>query len=258
MCLITFAYDHHPDFFLILAANRDEFYQRPAREAKFWEAEGMPELLAGRDLKAGGTWMGVAKTGKWGAITNYRDMKKIKENTPSRGEILPEFLTSKRSAGSYLDQHSGVAEEYNGYNLLLGDGKDLHYFSNQNMTREMIKPGIHGISNAFLNTPWPKVEQAKAKLDSLISGSFDKEDLFDLLMTEDKAPADQLPDTGLEPEWEKALSSIFISIDGYGTRCSTLLLIDREGSLSFTERRYEPGSSKTLDENNFVIPDFIS
>lgn len=257
MCLITFAYEHHPDFHLILAGNRDEFYDRPAREARFWEGEGYPGLLAGKDLKAGGTWMGVHQSGKWGAITNYRDMSRIKSDAPSRGDILPEYLTSEMDPESYIRQHSETAKTYNGYNLLLGRGTELHYFSNETMSAEKVPPGIHGISNALLNTEWPKVKQARSELNNIISGSFDTGDLFELLRIDDRAPEEDLPNTGLQPEMEKAVSPIFISTDGYGTRCSTVLLIDRDGTLHFTERRYDGQSAQPEGESHYRIEGFL-
>ncbi|MEX0608563.1 MAG: NRDE family protein [Balneolaceae bacterium] len=254
MCLIAFAYKAHPKYNLILVANRDEFYGRPARPASFWTDEKYPDILAGKDLEAGGTWMGVHKNGKWAAVTNYRDPSIIKENPPSRGELVLDYLRGNDSAMDYLQALTAKANDYRGFNLLLWDDKSLLHYSNQSKIVNRIEPGIHGLSNALLNTGWPKVRYAKTALKEL-SGSenFEKEELFKLLMNERKAPEEELPVTGIPQHLEKAVSSIFIRTESYGTRCSSVLLIDKEGNVDFTERSYKPGTTELIEEKNFNL-----
>jgi|AntRauTorckE6833_2_1112554.scaffolds.fasta_scaffold12371_2 uncharacterized protein with NRDE domain len=252
MCLITFAYQSHPKYTLILAGNRDEFYARPTREAQFWGAEGEPDILAGKDLKAGGTWLGINQDGRWGALTNYRDFNIQKQDPPSRGELVLDYLKSNNDGEIYLQKLLPTADHYNGFNLLLGDENGLYHMLNQEQEIQTIKPGIHGLSNASLNTPWLKVKKAKERLKEIINQpEIKKEDLFNLLLDEDKAPDGTLPATGLSGEMEKAVSSIFIKTENYGSRCSTLLLIDKEGNIDFTERRFKPGTTEMKGEQHF-------
>ena len=254
MCLIAFSYKTHPKYKLILAANRDEFYQRPTRAAQFWNKEGMPHILAGKDLKAGGTWMGITKSGKWGALTNYRDLSNIKEDAPSRGALILDFLNHNNSHKDYLTNLKDKASAYNGFNLLVG-GKDtiLHYSNESNQITE-IAPGIHGLSNALLDTSWPKLDQAKKELERVTSEEdFDKEELFKILKNPEKAPDDTLPSTGISKELEKAVSSIFIKTENYGTMCSTLFFIDYEGNAEFIERRYNTETSEVIEERAFQL-----
>lgn len=254
MCLITFAYKNHPKYNLILAGNRDEFYGRPTRKAQFWTDENHPEILAGKDLKGGGTWLGVHKDGRWGALTNYRDPSIIKEDPPSRGELVLGYLKSDKSGMDYLQDITKKADEYNGFNLLLWDSKGFYHYSNQNKKVTNISDGVHGISNALLDTPWPKVTAANRKLEKIISREeINKEKLFQLLADDTKASEDELPVTGIPRDLEKAVSSIFIKTENYGSRCSTVLLIDKEGNIDFTERSFEPGSTTLKKEQHFNL-----
>tara|TARA_R110000868_G_scaffold259361_5_gene517252 strand:+ start:493 stop:1266 length:774 start_codon:yes stop_codon:yes gene_type:complete len=254
MCLITFAFKAHPTYKLILAANRDEFYARPTQKAQFWVDEKHPEILAGKDLEANGTWMGVNKSGKWGALTNYRDPSWVRESPPSRGELVLDFLKNKKLPENHLHQVKENGSTYNGFNLLLGNSERLFHFSNINNSITEINPGIHGVSNALINTSWPKLNQAKEDLAKVIADpNFKNEELFQLLKNEHKPPEDQLPNTGIPVEWEKAISSVFIKTENYGTRCSTLLLIDNNNEATFIERRYDPKTSKIIDENTFKL-----
>ena len=157
MCLILFAYRSLPDYRLVLAANRDEFYDRPTRHVAFWD--DAPEILAGRDLKAGGTWMGITKKGRFAAITNYRDSGMTIENAPSRGDLVKDFLIGKSRPHDYLESLQNKGQDYNGFNLIIGDGNELFYYSNRDGNIHNIEPGVHGLSNHLLNTPWPKVAQ---------------------------------------------------------------------------------------------------
>ena len=252
MCLITFAYRNHPNYSLILLANRDEFYGRPTRKAQFWTEEGYPDILAGKDLEAGGTWMGVNKNGCWAALTNHRDLKNLKEKAPSRGELSIDFLNSEYSASQYLSLIQESAHLYNGFNLLVGDKEGVFHYSNYSNEITAITSGVHGLSNALLNTSWPKLEIAKSALSHNIDqNKIDRNSLFDILMNESRAKETELPETGLTKGMEKAISSIFINTENYGTRCSTLLLIDNTGNIEFTERQYKANSSAIIDEQSF-------
>lgn len=254
MCLIAFAYKVSSEYPLILIANRDEFYDRPTQKAHYWCGEGENKILAGKDLKAGGTWMGVGKNGKWAAVTNYRDMESIKVNAPTRGNFVPQFIKSKSSAHQYLLELKKEASKYNGFNLLLGDSSGVFHYSNVSDTITKIQPGVHGVSNALLNTPWPKLNRAKKMLENSIQNNdFSKTTLFSLLNDETKAQENQLPNTGLSKELEKELSSIFIDIDNYGTRCSSLLLIDKNEKIKFVERRYNYSNSAKEEEETFIL-----
>ena len=238
MCLILFAYNVHPSYRLVLAANRDEFYERPSSSANFWE--DAPRVLAGRDLKGGGTWLGVTKKGRFAAITNYRDPASWKNDAPSRGGLVSAYLCGHQSIGNYLDKISRQAQLYNGYNLILGDRCELFAYSNRG-EKQKLKSGIYGLSNHLLNTPWPKVSRGKKLLMAALDkkGAELEEALFDLL-TDRKIPADdKLPDTGVGLEWERILSTIFIESPVYGTRSSTILLIGKNGRVKFVEKIYD-------------------
>lgn len=252
MCLITFAYKVSPEYPLILLANRDEFYDRPTKKAHYWQDKGQTEILAGRDLKAGGTWMGVGKNGKWAAVTNHRDIENIKKDAPTRGDLVPQFLTSNLSGKEYLAELKQDASKYNGFNLLVGDATGIFHYANISDKITELQPGIHGLSNALLNTPWPKLNRAKDNLENKVQeNDLSKEELFKILNDKTKAQESQLPDTGLSTAFEKEVSSIFIDTEGYGTRCSTLLLKDQKGKMKFVERRFNNGG--VVGEDEFVI-----
>lgn len=254
MCLIAFAYKIHPVYDLVLIANRDEFYARPTREAMFWSEEGFPDLLAGKDMEAGGTWMGITQTGKWAAVTNYRDISNIKENAPSRGNLVLDYLKGNNSAQNYLENIHNKADSYNGFNLLIGEEENVYYYSNQTHKITVVQPGIYSLSNALLNTHWPKSDTAKKNLQTCIANNtLDKTSLFAILTDFEKAPEKKLPHTGLPAEMEKELSSIFIKTQNYGTRSSTLLLKEKSGKASFIERLYNNGLVTDFKEKAFRI-----
>lgn len=250
MCLTVFAFQTDPDYPLIFASNRDEFYDRPAQPATFWYDH--PTLLAGRDLKAGGTWLGITTEHRFAAITNYRDMNSIKENAPSRGDIVADYLTSGLSAPYFLSKLKNEAHLYNGFNLLAGTSTELWYYTNEQDNIVQVKPGIHTLSNAFLNTPWPKTEKARSGFTSILQNDRDrlKPKIFELLKDDEQFPDDRLPSTGLPPDMERLVSSIFITSDNYGTRCSTLIKADPSpgGKSEFTEKSFKPGT-KEMDVN---------
>lgn len=250
MCLIVFGYKSHPKYDLVFAANRDEFHQRPTRAARFWDR--YPHVLAGKDLQAGGTWMGVAKNGSFAALTNYRDPEIQKENPPSRGHLVLDYLKESTSPEYYLHKVDKEADAYNGFSLLVGTVQNLMYYSNRQQTQIEVKPGIHGLSNHLLDTPWPKVERAKEKLADIMNATdLSEEALFELLADEQKPPENRLPDTGIPRHLEKKVSPIFIKSEDYGTRCSTILLIDKNGEVSFTEKRFKAGTKQTKESNRY-------
>jgi len=231
VCLIAFAYKAHPRFPLIVAANRDEFLDREADAAHFWPDR--PSILAGRDRRALGTWLGITTQGRFAAITNHRDLRRAAVNGPSRGLLVRDAL---------LGHPPADPEPRDGYNLLHGTADELWYRSNISGADSPLAPGVHGLSNALLNTEWPKVVRAKEGLQRVIEADEpDPERLFELLADPWQAPDGELPDTGLDLPRERALSSIRIDLPGYGTRCSTVLLVDRNGQVRFEERTHRTG-----------------
>ena len=251
MCLIALSYAQHPAYHLVVAANRDEFYDRPTAPATFWEdGDG---ILAGRDLRKGGTWFGVTRTGRWAAVTNYRDLTTPqKVNAPSRGELVTSFLRSAAPPEAFLDDLSDRAHHYNGFNLLVGTPTSLYYLSNRTEEVKALLPGLYGLSNHLLDTSWPKVERARTGMArTLEDEAVSAEGLLDLLRDATEAPEEELPATGLDPERERALSPIFIETPQYGTRSSTVLLIGRDGEVTFVERTY--GEETTTRRFSFAL-----
>lgn len=256
MCLIVFSYKQHRNYDLIFAANRDENYNRPTRAAQFWGEH--PTLLAGKDLKAGGTWMGITKQGRIAALTNYRDPKIKKENPPSRGQLVLDFLKANDTPTDYLRNIHPKANQYMGFNLLTGTMDKLGYYSNQQGNVHHLDSGLYGLSNHLLDTPWPKVERAKNNLQQLITDKqISEQALFDLLADNHQASDDELPDTGIPKNIEKKVSPIFIKSDDYGTRCSTIVLVDKNGNVTFNERRFKAGTMEVKDQNRYqfsIVP----
>ncbi len=237
MCLILFAWRNHPRYDLIVAANRDEFHERPSAAAEPWEEA--PHVLAGRDLRGGGTWLGITTGGRFAAVTNYRDPASLKTGAPSRGALVSEFLLGSEPPATYLDRIAPSADRYNGFSLLVGNGDALHYYSNRGRRQEL-KAGLYGLSNRLLDTDWQKVTEGKRDLaGALAETDPDVEDIFQVL--EDRRPAtdDRLPDTGVGTEWERLLSSRFIASPQYGTRSSTVVLVGRNGRTRFVERSFD-------------------
>ena len=237
MCLILFALQQHPDYPLIVAANRDEFYQRPTQAAHFWPEA--PALFAGKDLQAGGTWMGVTKGGRFAAVTNYRETAAPPEHAISRGELCKNFLLADINAENYLDQLDQSKNHYAGFNLLVGDSSALYYYSNRQGVIQAITPGVHGLSNNLLNTPWPKVESGKTILTSMIATPSEPEQLLSLLLDKQIADDAALPNTGVDLDTERLLSSRFIHSEHYGTRSSAVLRIDHSGRIDWTEQCFD-------------------
>lgn len=238
MCLIFLSVNQHPTYKLIVAANRDEFYQRKTAPAHFWE--DAPHIVGGRDLEANGTWMAMSRNGKISMVTNYRDLKNLKEQAPSRGQLVSDYLSNGDEPNQYLEKISGNASAYNGYNLIVGKPDELYYFSNYKNVIERVPVGLHGLSNHLLNTPWPKVEQGITDMKQALSReNINTSLLFDILRNETNAPDEKLPDTGVGLDRERMLSSMFIKSPNYGTRCSTVVLINHQNEVSYTERVYD-------------------
>lgn len=241
MCLILLAYDVHPEYRLILAANRDEFYDRPTLPMAFWKDH--PDILAGRDLKGGGTWLGMSRSGRFSAITNYREPGGPKPDAPSRGHLVSAFLSGNSPAKTYLEAVSAAGQTYSGFNLIVGDGSGLFYYSNRGSGIRRLEPGWYGLSNHLLSTPWPKVEKGIAMLKEALmdSDSVNMDSIFHLLQNREVPPDDRLPDTGVGVEWERMLSPMFIQSPGYGTRSSSVMLMDRNGRARVAEQTFEAG-----------------
>ncbi len=237
MCLITFAFNAHPKYRFILAANRDEFYNRATSAAAWWEDH--QDVLGGRDLVAMGTWMGINKNGRFAAVTNYRDMKNIKPNAKTRGVLPTNFLIGSKSPSEYVRSVYQEGHRYKGFNLIVLD-EELAYTSNYSQDSYDLGFGIYGLSNALLDSPWPKVEKAKSDLEYLIQSDFKLEDLVEMMNNAETA-TENLPNTGLDYEMEKALSAMCIRTPEYGTCCSTAITIDFEGNISFMEKSYPVG-----------------
>ncbi|MFS0688798.1 NRDE family protein [Sporosarcina sp. 179-K 8C2 HS] len=251
MCLINFHFQDHPNYRLIVAANRDEFYERPTAPAHFWEDK--PYLLAGRDLLQRGTWLGVTKNGRFAALTNYRDASEQTKDVRSRGEIVTGFLDSNVTAAEFLKLLQQKRAEYAGFNVIVGTADELLYYSNIENEVKKVSPGTHGLSNHFLDTRWPKVVKGKKGIRKLVEQNriIKPEELFDVLQDAEPFPDEQLPNTGVGEQWERVLSSLFIKSDRYGTRSATVLLIDHENNITFVERTYQNG--EFIEDRTFTF-----
>lgn len=226
MCLSVIAYRAHSKYRLIIVSNRDEYYQRPSRPAHFWEEA--PNILAGKDLQDLGTWFGITRTGKLGLITNVRDPGSTKNHPPSRGSLVKRFLMQDLSPEDYLQELDSRGNEFNGFNLVFGYLGKLYYYTNQRGKWEEITPGVHALSNANLNTPWPKVQFAQNAVQKLLAkkDSIQESSLFKILFNDKPYPLETLPNTGIGNELEKLLSPVFICSPEYGTRSSSVLFVD--------------------------------
>jgi uncharacterized protein with NRDE domain len=243
LCLVVIAWRARDDLPLIVAANRDEWRDRPADPADWWAGE--PRLLAGRDLKAGGTWMGVTRAGRFAAITNFRDPAERRSTAPSRGGLVTGYLLGADAPRAYLEALSPRAAEYNGFNLILGDGDSLWYFGSREGVARAIDPGVHALSNHVLDEPWPKVQRGRAVMRAALSDPDPGARLFGFLGDAGEASDAELPRTGVGLAWERRLSSALITGEDYGTRCSTLVRRSAAGRVSFEERTRAPDGSVT-------------
>lgn len=240
MCLVALAFRHHPDYPLVVVANRDEYYDRPALAAHFWDDR--PHLLAGRDQEAGGTWFGVDRRGRWATVTNYRGGA-LGVNARSRGELPVGFLDSRQSASAYVAEMAAVAHRYRGFSLLAGGPDELAYCTNQQGAAHTLEPGIYTLSNDVLDTRWPKAEYARHMLSAVLGqpGLPEPDTLLAILGSREQFPDSHLPDTGVGLEMERVLSAPFIVSDSYGTRATTVLTVHRDGEVRFIEQSYRRG-----------------
>ncbi len=241
MCLIVIAWKAVDDLPLIVAANRDEWRERAAQPAHWWSDP--PGLLAGRDLQAGGTWMGVTRGGRFAAVTNFRDPAERRSTALSRGALVTDFLRSDQSPQAFLAGLARRAADYNGFNLIVGDGASLWYFGSREGEARPIEPGVHGLSNHLLDEPWPKVVRGRIAMQEALADAGPGPRLFAMLSDGQGAPDAALPQTGVGIAWERRLASPLITGEDYGTRCSTVLAFHRHGEATFEERTREPDGS---------------
>lgn len=240
MCLILFAHRVHPRFPLVLAANRDEAYARPAATPAFWHDH--PDIYGGRDLDRGGSWLAITRSGKVAAVTNYRNAHAPRDAPRSRGELVRDYLAGNADAEAYLEAVAKRGDQYNGFILIAGDLDALYWLSNRGPGVAPIPPGVHGLSNHLLNTPWPKIERSKRALEALldVDETALTAGLFSILADRSVAADHELPDTGVGLERERELSANFIGGERYGTRASTVVLMANDGDMTFIERAFGP------------------
>jgi uncharacterized protein with NRDE domain len=243
MCLILIAWQGHAKHRCVIAANRDELHSRPTAAAQWWPSQ--PPILAGRDLSAGGTWLGMARTGRFAALTNYRGTTERRTDAPSRGTLVASILSSPDSIFQTLEYLRRVSGDYNGFNLLFSDGERLAVYESMRGAGRELEPGIYGLSNDLLDTPWPKVQTAKSRLSQALSNLETADPVLALLRDDSIAPDDQLPRTGISLEWERLLSSAFVRAPDYGTRCSTVVRIDERRRACFDEWSWDATGAQT-------------
>ncbi len=235
MCLILFAFRQHPDFPLVVIANRDEYYARPTRAAHWWDEA---PAFGGRDLEAGGTWLGVDRGGRFAAVTNVREPGGMKAGKRSRGELPMNYLTGSMAAPDYLESLMPRDREYAGFNLLLGGADGLWFYSNRDHGMRRVEAGVYGVSNGGFDEAWPKLRSGRDELAALLRGPFDESDLLEILTDHQVAQDHELPETGVGRDIERLLSSRFIRSPAYGTRACTVVTISAQGELRFTEQNF--------------------
>jgi uncharacterized protein with NRDE domain len=241
MCLILVAWRVHPNFPCVVAANRDEYFGRPTAEADWWAEPG--DILAGRDLQAGGTWLGVTRAGRFAALTNFRDPAAIKPDAPSRGTLVTGFLTTEGSTAAGLQEIARRGAQCNPFNVLCSDGQDLGVYESTTGVGRMLGPGVYALSNHLLDSPWPKVTQAKSRLAEALGDLPQSAAMLDLLRDTEPAVDEELPRTGVSLELERMLSSAFVRGENYGTRCSTIVTTDAGGATTFAEWTWDQSGS---------------
>ena len=246
MCLIVFAYKAHPRYELVMAGNRDEFYARPTASLHRWEDH--PRLLAGRDLEGMGTWLGITREGRFAAVTNFREGTFPPKTVLSRGNLTGAYLTGNASPREYMEKVARTAGDYAGFNLLVGDAGHLFYFSNRSSLIRELTPGVYGLSNHLLDTPWPKVTRALSSFKKVVAESdmISISHVIDILTSRENVPDEALPNTGVDPAWERLLAPAFITSPTYGTRSSSVLRIDRKGEVVFHEQAWQPARNEPI------------
>ncbi len=249
MCLILFSYQAHPEYPLIIAANRDEFYKRPTKDLYLWPDS--PHILAGQDAQEGGTWLGITSNGRFSALTNVRETTSPNE-VKSRGHLVVDFLRDNCSPETYLREVAKNHHLFKGFNLLVGDNQALFYYSNREHRIRELAPGFYGLSNHLLNTPWPKVTRGLTLFKSIVAENLSDTALLSLLENDNIAADHLLPDTGIGMDSERLLSPLFIKSEVYGTRSSAVILKERTGNIRFTEKRFGPQGIR-LGSSSMVI-----
>lgn len=241
MCTIALAINAHPEYKLIVISNRDEFYDRPTKEAHLWPPAN--QIIGGKDLKEGGMWLGINKLNRFAALTNYREPQALTQERPSRGSIVLNYLNEETNIIHYLEKLEKNAHIYHGFNLLAGTFDTIYYYSNRYNKTIKLSTGIHAVSNGLLNNQWFKVQKVKNDLTSLIStNTFSIENALNILYSNTQAPDNLLPDTGFGFEKEKLLSSVFIDSPGYGTTISTIIYVTNNNKINFYEYTHKPKS----------------
>ena len=241
MCLLVFAWRPDSTHRLVLAGNRDEFHARPAAAADWWENG----IVGGKDLRAGGTWLAAHRSGRYAVVTNFREPLEEGRGPRSRGELVTNYLAHGATPEAFARDIAGHARDYAGFNLLLGDPDTLVYLSNRGRGPEVLEPGVYGLSNHLLDTPWPKLRRTRARFEALLADGAPSGPLLEMLGDREPAAAADLPDTGIGPEWERLLSSPFIVSPHYGTRCSTVLKLLENETMAFIERRFDAAGQCT-------------
>lgn len=245
MCLIALAYGVHDQYPLITIANRDEFHRRPTSHLSVWVDK--PNIIAGRDLEQGGTWMGVSKNGRWSAVTNFREVEKLPQEIEflSRGNLPTDFLDGGWTSLEYLSGLASAKQSYRGFNLLVYDGETLAYFSNRNEDIKVLAPGVYTLSNHLLDTAWPKTEKVRHALQELIAqDAVTPENLSVIFSNKESVTEEELPDTGVGPELERFLAPCFILGEDYGTRNTTSIMFHQQGSIEITEESWLPSGKR--------------
>jgi uncharacterized protein with NRDE domain len=234
MCLIAIAWHARADMPLVVAANRDEWRDRPAEPAQWWIDR--PEVLAGRDLKAGGTWLGISRSGRFAAVTNFRDPSDRRSTARSRGELVADFLAGNEEPRVYAERLARGVHEYNAFNLLVADSATLWYFGSREGPPRPVAPGVHALSNHFLDEPWPKVTQARRAMEAALRDNDPQPRLFEMLSDATPALDEHLPRTGVPLDWERRLSPALITGVDYGTRNSTVVISNADAATVLEER----------------------
>ena len=237
MCLLLLSYQTHPDYPLIVASNRDEYYARPSKNLDYWP--DAPDILAGQDLKEGGTWLGVNRHGRFAALTNVRETQS-QTTAKSRGHLVADFLQDTASPDTFLQELAQHQRLFKGFNLLVGDENSLFYFSNRDPRIQRLAPGYYGLSNHLLNTPWPKVRRGLVAFKAIVADDLSEQSLLTLLANEEIASDHELPDAGIGLASERLLSPLFIKSAVYGTRTSSVIIKNRFGTLTFNEQNFGP------------------
>ena len=235
MCLILFAWQQHPDYPLIAIANRDEYYARPSSDAHWWEDN---DIFAGRDLQAGGTWLGVNRRGHFAAVTNVREPDGMQPGKRSRGDLTRDYLAGSDDAETYLARLALQDQEFAGFNLLLGDLNGLWFYSNREQKIHRIEAGVYGVSNGAFDEPWPKLKSGRGELSALLDGKIRHDQLMEILTDHRVAEDHELPKTGVAFDIERLLSSRFIRSEGYGTRACSVITFDQQQRIEFSEQNF--------------------